>query len=221
MRINPIIPIWLMGIICIILIVLSVIKRTNKYNIIRKIIIVVLLFIINLRIMVYSRNGEAISNNLDVLFVIDNTISMLAEDHHGNTARLEAVKNDCKHIVNELAGAKFSIITFNNDSQLISPYTRDTSAINEAITVMNVMDKTYAKGSSLNKPLEDIIKQLKSSSKKEDRCRILFFISDGEITNEDTLESYSSVKKYVSDGAVLGYGTSKRWIYESKKYIFG
>ena len=38
--------------------------------------------------------------------------------------------------------------------------------------------------------------------------RILFFISDGEITSEEKLSSFSSIKKYVDDGAVLGYGTS-------------
>jgi len=42
-----------------------------------------------------------------------------------------------------------------------------------------------------------------------DRKRIIFFISDGEITNDDTLKSFSKVEEYIDNGAVLGYGTAQ------------
>ena len=61
--------------------------------------------------MVRDDNAEVISNDLDVLFVVDNTISMIAEDYNGDNTRLSAVKEDIKHIVEELEGAKFSIVT--------------------------------------------------------------------------------------------------------------
>ena len=47
MIVNPIIPIWIMSIICIILII-EIIHNKNSYI---KVGIIVLLFIINLRIM--------------------------------------------------------------------------------------------------------------------------------------------------------------------------
>lgn len=49
MIINPIIPIWLMAIICI---ALAIFKRKGKFAYIRQIIMIILLFMINLRMMI-------------------------------------------------------------------------------------------------------------------------------------------------------------------------
>ena len=78
MTVNPIIPIWLMAIICI---ALAFFRRKGTFNYIRQIAIIVLLFIINLRIMVPDYDAETIKRKIDVLFVVDNTISMQAEDY--------------------------------------------------------------------------------------------------------------------------------------------
>ena len=72
---NPIIPVWLMGILCVFFLCL---KRKGKFNYIRQILIVVLLFVINLRIMISDGEAETVMAGADVLFVVDNTISMLA-----------------------------------------------------------------------------------------------------------------------------------------------
>lgn len=206
MKIFPIIPIWIMIIICTALIIF-IIKKNNK-NIIQ-IIIVILLFIINLRIMIPNNNSQVLTNNLDVLFVIDNTISMNAEDYNGNNTRLSAVKQDCKYIVEKLSGARFSVITFNNTAKIMTPYTKDTNITIETVDIIEPIDELYAKGSSLNTPLDTMISSLKSSQKKENRIRILFFISDGEITDDSSLKSFSEVSKYIDNGAVMGYGTNK------------
>lgn len=206
MKIFPIIPIWIMIIICTALIIF-IIKKNNK-NIIQ-IIIVILLFIINLRIMIPNNNSQILTNNLDVLFVIDNTISMNAEDYNGNNTRLSAVKQDCKYIVEKLSGARFSVITFNNTAKIMTPYTKDTNITIETVDIIEPIDELYAKGSSLNTPLDTMVSSLKSSQKKENRIRILFFISDGEITDDSSLKSFSEVSKYIDNGAVMGYGTNK------------
>lgn len=206
MKIFPIIPIWIMIIICTALIIF-IIKKNNK-NIIQ-IIIVILLFIINLRIMIPNNNSQVLTNNLDVLFVIDNTISMNAEDYNGNNTRLSAVKQDCKYIVEKLSGARFSVITFNNTAKIMTPYTKDTNITIETVDIIEPIDELYAKGSSLNTPLDTMVSSLKSSQKKENRIRILFFISDGEITDDSSLKSFSEVSKYIDNGAVMGYGTNK------------
>ena len=73
MKINPIIPIWLMAIICVGMLLL---RRRGVWNYIRQILIVVLLFAMNLRIMVFSHDVEKRELNVDVLLVIDNSMSM-------------------------------------------------------------------------------------------------------------------------------------------------
>jgi len=207
MIVNPIIPIWLMGIISIILIILVLYKRINK-QVIGKIMIIIFLFIINMRPMIHTSDTEVFENNLDVLFVIDTTISMVAEDYDSKIPRIEAVKDDCKYIIENLVGGRYSIITFDNESQTMIPYTRDTSAVIDVLDIISETDELYAKGSSLNVAKSAIKKSLEVSKEKEDRERIVFFISDGEITNEDKLESFSELKKSISGGAVLGYGTT-------------
>ena len=55
MKIDPIIPIWLMGILCVGMIFL---KKRSRIAYVRQIIAIVLVFLINLRIMVPRRYGE-------------------------------------------------------------------------------------------------------------------------------------------------------------------
>lgn len=73
---------------------------------------------------------------------------------------------------------------------------------------MQIAEELYATGSTPNIVLDDMLKVLKASKEKENRKRIVFFISDGEITNNENLKSFAELKKYVDGGAVLGYGTT-------------
>mgnify|MGYP004497027201 CR=1 FL=1 len=219
MIINPIINIWIMTSICIFIILIGISKK-NKRDIITKAVISFLLFMINLRIMIPTSDGKMSSNNLDVLFVIDNTISMVAEDYDGNKTRLEGVKNDCKYIIENLSGAKFSVITFSNSSKIDIPFTNDIDAAYNVIDSLDVMISMYAKGSSLNEPFKDMEYVLDNSVKNTSRKRIVFFVSDGEITNGKQLESYANLRKNIDSGAVLGYGTNEGGKMKVKKYAF-
>lgn len=204
---SSIIPIWLMAILCIGLIIL--IKNKDIKVFIRRLTIIILLFVINLRIMLPTENAKVMTSNLDIFFVVDSTISMLAEDMSEKPNRLEAVKSDCKYILDELSGANYSVITFNNEPRVITPLTQDSNMTLAAIEAISTMDVNYATGSSMNKVIDNLEDALKKASEKNDRKSIVFFISDGEITSDEKLESYASTKKYISNGAVLGYGTEK------------
>ncbi len=204
MKCFPIIPIWIMLIFTGFFLFLLIRKEWQK-NVV-KIIIIILLFLMNLRIMIPLQSMQTFSNNLDVILVIDNTISMNAADYDGKT-RLSRVREDCKYIIEELQGARFSVITFDNTSRIVIPFTKDTTMTREAIDILNVMDDLYARGTSLNTPLENILSSLKSSAKKEDKKPILFFMSDGEITDNSPLKSFQEVRNYALNGAILGYGT--------------
>ena len=205
MKLFPIIPIWIMLIICISLIIYIIIKKRDLLQI----LIIILLFIINLRIMIPSNNSKTIKNDLDILFVIDNTISMNALDYNGSNTRLSGVKEACNYIIDELNGSRFSVITFDNTSRIVTPYTYDTNITREAISIMTPINELYAKGSSIDVSLDSIMYSLKNSKKKNDNNRIIFFISDGENTSNNSIKSFKSISKYISDGAVLGYGTKK------------
>lgn len=208
MRIDPIIPIWLMLILCV---GMAFLKRRKRSAYIRQIAAIILIFLINLRIMVPSSNVETSVRKLDtyVLFVVDDTISMLAQDYAGDTERLTAVKKDCEHIVDEMDGAKFAVITFNNSANLISPYSDDSNFAKSVLDSIYPLDSLYARGSSMNVCIDVMTDTLKRAKGKNDGNVVVFFISDGEITNDDRLKSFDGAKKYIDGGAVLGYGTKE------------
>lgn len=213
MIINPIIPIWIMALICVFFLIL---KRKGTVNYIRQILIVVLLFVINLRIMIRGDEIPASTKNVDVLFVVDNTISMLAEDYDGNGRRLDAVKADCEYIIDQFPGASFSVVTFDSNVKAKIPYTIDTNMTIETINVLRSQEEFYATGTSLN----DAMAFLKDYLDNErETYQIVFFISDGEITSSDALKSYKELEKFVDAGAVLGYGTSEGGAMKPPTYL--
>jgi Ca-activated chloride channel family protein len=226
MIVKPIIPIWLMTIICLCLLILIVwdklknkkkdnklaenkkIKKSNKKTII-EIIIVIFLFVINLRVMIPDGEVSVANSDLNVMFVIDKSVSMRALDYDGNKERFEGVINDCCYIVQELSGCKFSIITFGDTAQKLIPFTTDGDMVQAELKAIQIEDDFYASGTSINLVNSEIEKALKKESDKGNSKTILFFITDGEITKEgEVLESFSNIKQYVIGGAVLGYGTT-------------
>ena len=82
MIINPIIPVWIMAIICVFLLLL---KRKGIVPYIRQVMTIVLLFVINLRIMIPDDTVtyKKVEMNTHVIFVVDNTLSMVAQDYNG------------------------------------------------------------------------------------------------------------------------------------------
>ena len=133
MIINPIIPIWAMAILCIFFLFQ---KRKGKANYIRQILIVILLFLINMRVMIRGDDVPMVTPKVDVMFVVDNTISMLAEDYNGDNRRMDAVKNDCKYIMEQFPGASFSVVTFGDSVQRMIPYTVDVNMAVETIGLL-------------------------------------------------------------------------------------
>ena len=203
MIINPIIPVWLMGILCVILLFF---KRKGTVHFIRQIIIVILLFVINLRIMVGDGNTKTVTLDTDVLFVVDNTISMLAEDYDGDQRRIDAVRADCRYIMEQLPGASFSVLSFGNTARTLLPYTIDTNTVASALDSLNGQTTLYATGTSLNIVADTLEESLDND---RDNYQLVFLISDGEISGDEKLKSYSKIREYIDGGAVLGYGTEK------------
>lgn len=204
MIINPIIPIWLMAIICIALLFF---RRKGTFNYIRQIVIIILLFVINMRVMIPNPDSETIQRKVDVLFVIDNTISMQAEDYGSDKIpRMEAVRSDCAYIMQQIPGAEFSVISFDNNVTSLLPYTVDIVNVNQALNTLQGQASLYATGTGF----EDVLNYMEDALDREsDNLQVVFFISDGELTNETNLKSHPKLKDFIDSGAVLGYGTEK------------
>ena len=217
MRTFPIIPIWLMVIISIIYIVL-IIKTKPIFKLIVRILLIVVIFIINLRIMVPGGNGNTYVADLDIIMVVDNSISMVAEDYNGKETRLSAVKEDLKYILDELPSASYSIITFDSKSYIRSPLTTDRGCIDTIIDTMSAKLSLYSAGSNITVFKDDLKYMLNNSKKKNNHKRVVILVSDGEVISSDGIASLSNLRKYVDSGFVLGYGTSTGGKMKEKKY---
>jgi len=157
-------------------------------------------------------------SNLNVLFVVDNTISMVASDMDEGQTRLDRVSEDVKYITDELEGARFSLISFNNEAKVLVPFCESGDHIVGMTESLYPVESVYSYGTALGTPLslmkeylvaeESGENQGENSSDTKGRKTIVFFLSDGEITKSgEGAPDYSSIAPYVNGGAVLGYGT--------------
>ena len=217
MRIRPIFPLGIMVAVfaflflgtAYLLIRGKLNTKEKLFSLIRMTVIYVLAFIIGIRPVILETRYEFATKNLDVLFVVDNTISMWARDYNGKKERMDGVIKDAEYIINELAGSNFGLVTFDDTAHVLSPFTQDMQYIRDLFDTFETPDSFYAKGSDLSIPYQDIDALLRSSFKKENRKTIVFFISDGEITNGTELKDYSDLAQYIDAGAVLGYGSQE------------
>ena len=206
---NPMISLAIMIPYSIIMIVIIIMNRKNVIN---RILIILLILIISQRPMLKNQEDITFSLDLDILFVIDNTVSMNANDVNSQT-RLDAVKKDCLSIMEKFSGANFAVITYGNIAEVRYPFTNDMGIIKDIINRIKVIDPVYATGSVLDLPYDYMKMFLESSNSKDKHQRIVFFMGDGELTQEDAnntkLSKYTTLQELIDSGAVLGYGTSE------------
>ena len=208
---EPMLSLYIAIPVALIVLIIVIIKE-KKLPII-ELLLVICLFLINLRPMIPSKKSKVLATNLDIIFAIDTTISMNAEDYGDNLEpRLNAVKKDLNKIINYFPGASYAVITFDNISRVAVPITKDTSIVREVIDLLKPGYSLNASGTDLDKPIKDLERILSNSSENNNKITILFYVSDGEVTDDrkemrGKVSSYSSVGKYVDGGAILGYGT--------------
>lgn len=208
MIINPMLPLIIIILIGAVLIWLAVLMPTKLLKTLG-ILTAILMILIGLRPMISDGETTILKNNLDVIFVMDGTLSMLAEDYKDNGKRIDAVIDDIQYVVNEIPGAYYSLIEFDNQSHINLRSTVDANAAATAAKTTHQLSELYARGSNITIFKDDLKKILESSTKKDGRKRIVFLMTDGENTSGEKLENLADLKQYIDGGAVLGYGTQQ------------
>ena len=205
---EPIIPIWLMVIICI---GLLAIKRKGIAPYIRQVLMVLLLFAINLRPMYISNEVKVMRQKLNCycIIVIDDTLSMMAEDYNGSSPRMDGVKADVEYITEQMTGAKFCVIDFNNDVNLVAPFTDDSTYIKSAVNSIYPLADYHATGTNINVAKKLLGQMIDNATILGDGHVVVFFITDGENTDRHTLDSFADIAPGIEGGAVMGYGTDR------------
>ena len=92
-------------------------------------------------------------SDANVLFVVDTTGSMAAEDYNGGEPRLAGVRHDIAALADEFPGAHFALVTFNSRTRVIVPWTTDRGALDSATQLLRQEWTLYAQGTRLDEPL--------------------------------------------------------------------
>ncbi|MET3950419.1 VWA domain-containing protein [Arthrobacter sp. UYEF36] len=172
---------------------------------------------------------QAAATDLNVFFVVDTSSSIAAEDHTpaggqsgkgqaagGQTAkgqaagvpRLDGVREDIRAIARELAGARYSLVSFDSSATVRMPLTADTSALETAVAVLGPEVTDYSQGSSVTAARVVLAERLATARDSHpERPRLVFYFGDGEQTSAAAPQALGIDGSLVSGGAVLGYGT--------------
>ncbi|MDJ0319872.1 VWA domain-containing protein [Pseudarthrobacter sp. PS3-L1] len=147
--------------------------------------------------------------DVDVFLAVDTTSSMSAEDYGDGEPRLLGVRSDISSVTEQLAGARFSLLTFAAEATVRIPLTTDTGALATAAEVLSPEITDYARGSSITAAGPLLDQRLRAARDQHpERLRFVFYLGDGEQTSDAVAGSFRVDRSLVDGGAVLGYGTA-------------
>jgi Ca-activated chloride channel family protein len=212
---QPVVP-WALVIVLILALLIFVVwqfirstSRQEKVSWVRRGLLVVLVGIMTVGPSIPGGKSPAGMLNLDVIFVVDTTTSMGAEDYDGDSTRMEGVRADIQNIAKNMTGARFSIITFDDEARVMLPMTTDQSSLSIVASQLVRESSIRSQGSSIDAALNATTQQLVANKKQNpQRPSVLFYLGDGEQTAKESPKSFAGLATYIQGGAVLGYGTA-------------
>ena len=110
---------------------------------------------------------------IDILLVIDQSSSMLAQDFEPN--RLEAVKKVAKSFISDRRGDRIGVVIFAGETYIQCPLTRDINILLEFTDQIKVADREYD-GTAIGMAIANSINRLRDSKAK---TKIMILLSDG------------------------------------------
>lgn len=214
MRLELLMPLWaiipLFGGMLFLCAVLLVRRPRQRVAWLRRGLMVALLLVVALRPVTPLEGEQTERMNANVFFVVDRTGSMNAEDYHGEQPRLEGVQADMERIMEMTEGSRYSIIGFDSSATQQLPLTTDAGAAAAWIDTLETEPTAYSQGSNMDRPLTTLLTALTETRRDDPDSHILvYFLADGENTDEREAEPFSQTASLVDGGAVLGYGTTE------------
>ncbi|MET4143576.1 vWA domain-containing protein [Arthrobacter sp. UYCo732] len=155
-------------------------------------------------------SAQAATTDVNVFFVVDTSSSIVAEDFGNRSPRLEGVRQDIMAIAGELAGARFSLLTFDSNAVVRMPRTTDTTALDTAVGVLQPQVTTFSKGSSVTAARKLLAERLRAARDSHpERPRLVYYLGDGEQTSAAAPDAIKVDGGLANGGAVLGYGMAE------------
>lgn len=212
-------PWWVLAVVLGLMLALTIYQvfkgpRSRRVAWVRRSGMIVLLAVVGMNPSQVSTGSQALTSNAELYFVVDRTGSMAAEDYQGDQARLEGVAADIREIVEAMPGARYSIVAFDSQTTRQLPLTTDARAVISWADTVTQEITGYSAGSSLSRPVDQLLATLSSSAENNPgNVRLMFLFSDGEETESsggvDSENAYAALAPYLDGGAVFGYGTAE------------
>ena len=148
-------------------------RMKNLIFIFSRIIIMMLIIMALARPRFVDTVQETKTEIIDILLVIDQSGSMLAQDFKPN--RLEAAKDVAKAFIKDREGDRLGLIVFAGESYIQCPLTRDMDVLLAFTDQIEIIDKEHD-GTAIGMAIANAINRLRDS---EAESKTIILLSDG------------------------------------------
>ena len=148
-------------------------RMKNLVFIIGRIVIMLLIILALARPRLTDTVRETKTEIIDILLVIDQSSSMLAQDFKPN--RLEAAKEVAKTFIKDREGDRLGLIVFAGESYIQCPLTRDIDVLLEFTDEIKIIDREHD-GTAIGMAITNSINRLRES---ETKSKTIILLSDG------------------------------------------
>ncbi|MBX9767959.1 MAG: VWA domain-containing protein [Bdellovibrionales bacterium] len=154
--------------------------------------------------------SEIKSRGLEIVFALDVSNSMLAEDDPPN--RLDNAKRALNRLMDKMGGDFVGLVAFAGSSHLISPLTNDYGSIRMFLEQLNP-ESVSTQGTSFDKVIQTAMEAFQRGGLSEDDqrkvTRVLLIATDGEAQDSKSLKVASQAAEAGIRIFTLGLGTRK------------
>ena len=182
--------------------------QKSVFKPILKLIVLLLVLVCLIIALVNPKMGTKIEtvkrDGIDIVFAIDVSKSMLAEDVVPN--RLEKSKQLVSQIINQLGSDRIGIIAYSGSAFPVLPITTDYGVAKMFLQSMNP-NIISSQGTSLDEAIN--MASTTFFDKKDKTNKLLILISDGEDHSENAEDAAEEAKKLGLKIITIGVGTEK------------
>lgn len=166
-----------------------------------------------------SRVNHSKESGIDIVFVVDVSKSMLAEDMRDGRSRLETAKQTVMEYMNRHPEHSYGLVEFAGEAMVVAPMTQDTQAVSTFIAGLTVED-VMEQGTDIQEALD--LSLARFGNVDEDRGRMIVLVTDGgdevEVELDTLLEEARNQGVVVS---TVGVGGSSPVPIPEGKDMFG
>ena len=159
----------------------------NMIIVMGRLVIMLLIILALARPRLSDTIRETNTEIIDILLVIDQSSSMLAQDFKPN--RLEAAKEVAKTFIKDREGDRLGIIVFAGESYIQCPLTQDIDVLLNFTDEIEIIDREHD-GTAIGMAIANSINRLRES---EAKSKTIILLSDGS-NNQGELEPITAAE---------------------------